>query len=298
MAQMNKKYLRLQVENEELRSRSPSPSNFSLAQQQVGTKRTYLNEQELRYLLNIDDKDVDMSFIAKRKSHLLNGELSHAEQLINDDKFRTWMTSAESAKLLILWNQRRPKSNAGISPLSAFCASLGPMLYDHDRFICGIWFCALHAKSGNDDTGAMLASLIGQICQQYMFDFDSLEIDGVNKALVETRDPVELYNLLYALIKALPADVTLMLLIDEIYIYEREQFEDGPSIFNELVNLVEDKSLSTAVKLLFTSTGRVGYVRKAFQHGDQVLNVETAAYQRGGPSEKRMTRQMMQNFEG
>lgn len=298
MAQMNKKYLRLQVENEDLRSRSPSPSNFSLAQQQVGTKRTCLNEQELRYLLNIDDKDVDMSFIAKRKSRLLNEEVSHAEQLVNDAKFCTWMTSAESAKLLLLWNQRRPKSNAGISPLSTLCASLGPMLYDHDRFICGIWFCALHAKSGNDDTGAMLASLIDQICQQYMFDFDSLEIDGVNKALLETRDPVELYNLLYALIKALPADVTIMLLIDEIYIYEREQFEDGPSIFDELVKLVEDKSLSTAVKLLFTSTGRVGYVRKAFQHGDQILNVETAAHQRGGPSEKRMTRQMKRNFKG
>jgi hypothetical protein len=295
---MRKKNLHLQVENQKLRSRSPSPSNFSLAQQQVGTKRTYLNEQELRYLLNIDDKDVDMSFIAKRKSRLLNEELSRAEQLVNDVKFGAWMTSPESAELLILWNQRPPQSNAGISPISTLCASLAVMFYNHDHFICGIWFCGLHAKSGNDDTGAMLASLIDQICQQYLFDFDSLEFDVVNKALLENRDPVELYNVLYTLIKTLPADVTLMLLIDEAYIYERGTFEDGLSIFAELVKLVKDESLSTAVKLLLTSTGRVGYLRKAFQQRDQVLNVETAAHQGGAPSKKRMTRQMKRNFKG
>lgn len=289
--------MHLQVENANLRSRSPSPNNLFLAQQHVGTQRTYLEEQELRYLLNISDKDVDMSFIAKRKSHLLNGELSRAEQLINDAKFRTWMTSPESTKLLILWNQRPPKSHAGISPISTLCASLAPMFYDHDRFVCCIWFCGLHDKAGNDGTGVMLASLIDQICQQYLFDFDNLEVDGVNKELLEKRDAEELYNLLYTLIKTLPADITLMLLIDEAYIYEREKFEDGLSIFDELVKLVEDESLSTTVKLLFASTGRVGYLGEAFQQGGQVLNVETAAHQGWAPSEKRMTRQMMRNFE-
>ncbi|PNP39676.1 hypothetical protein TGAMA5MH_08347 [Trichoderma gamsii] len=143
----------------------------------------------------------------------------------------------------------------------------------------------------------MLASLIDQICQQYLFDFDNLEVDGVNKELLENRDPEELYNLLYTLIKTLPADITLMLLIDEAYIYEREKFEDGLSIFDELVKLVEDESLSTTVKLLFASTGRVGYLGETFQQGGQVLNVDTAAHQGGAPSEKRMTRQMMRNFE-
>lgn len=292
---MHKQNLHLLVENERLRSRSPSPNNLSQYQQRTGIQKAYLNVQELQFLLNINEKGVDISFIAKRKSHLLNEDLSRAEQLVNDAKFCTWMTSAESAKLLILWNQRRPKSNAGISPLSTLCASLVPMLYDHDRFICGIWFCGLHTKSGNDDTGAMLASLIDQICQQ--FDFRNLVNYEIDKRLLENRDTEELYNCLYALIEALPADVTLVLLIDEVYFYEREQFQDGLSIFGELVKLVMDENISTAVKLLFTSTGRVEYLKKEFQGEGLVLNVETAAHQRGMPSEKRMKRQMMQNFE-
>jgi hypothetical protein len=89
-------------------------------------------------------------------------------------------------------------------------------------------------------------------------------------------------------------------LIDEAYIYERDEFkEESLAVFNELVMVVADPDISAAIKLLFTSTRRAGCLREIFQREDEdlILNVETTAHQRGMPSEKRMRRQMIQNLD-
>ncbi|EHK16974.1 uncharacterized protein TRIVIDRAFT_65937 [Trichoderma virens Gv29-8] len=296
LAREKEKNVHLHAEIEILRSRSPSPNALILVQQQDDISKTYLDEKELQKLLDVENTDVDLRFINQRKAHLQAEELSRAEQLVNDRKFRAWFMSLQSGKLLILWNQSQPKTHAGISPISAFCASLEPMFNSHDRFICLTWFCGLHSKHGNDEARAMLASLISQLCQQHCFDFGR-EYADTNKRLIRERDPRELFTLLYRLISSLPRNITLVILVDEAYIYERDGFQDELSIFNELLELVNEAATQSVIKLLFTSTRKVTFLNEAFKQGGLTLHVENAAHQRGGPSKRRMRRQMRPAFD-
>ncbi|PKK44800.1 hypothetical protein CI102_11926, partial [Trichoderma harzianum] len=250
-----------------------------------------LGDKELQDLLQVEYKDTNLRFINKRKAHLLADELSRAEQLLNDRKYRAWFMSLKSEKLLILWNQRQPRTHAGISPISVFCASLEPILDSHSRFICITWFCGLHSIYGNDEARAMLADLIVQLCRQHHFDFDR-EYDDTDKSLVRERDPGELFLLLYRLIRSLPREITVMILVDEAYVYERNGFQDGLDTINELIQLITDTAIQSVIKLLFTSTRKVKILNEAFKQGGLTLHVETAAHQSGGPSQRRMERQM------
>ncbi|KAL6691709.1 hypothetical protein J3F84DRAFT_403385 [Trichoderma pleuroticola] len=267
-------YLRAEIEI--LRSRSPSPNALVLKQQKDEISTPSLDNKEVQDLLQAEHKDADLQFITKRRAHLRADELSRAEQLVNDRKYRAWFMSLESEKLLILWNQRQPMTHAGISPISVFCASLEPILNSDSRFTCLTWFCGLHSKHGNDEARAMLADLI---------------YDDTNKSLLRERDPVELYTLFYRLIRSLPRKITVVILIDEAYVYERDGFQDGINVFHELMRLVTDATIQSVIKLLFTSTRRVEFLNEEFQQGDLTLHVETAAHQRGGPSQRRMERQ-------
>ncbi|PNP59812.1 hypothetical protein THARTR1_00691 [Trichoderma harzianum] len=281
-------YLRAEIEI--LRSRSPSLNALVLKQQKDEISTPSLDNKEVQDLLQAEHKDADLQFITKRRAHLRADELSRAEQLVNDRKYRAWFMSLESEKLLILWNQRQPMTHAGISPISVFCASLEPILNSDSRFTCLTWFCGLHSKHGNDEARAMLADLIVQLRQRHHFDFGR-EYDDTNKSLLRERDPVELYTLFYRLIRSVPRKITVVILIDEAYVYESDGFQDGINVFHELMRLVTDATIQSVIKLLFTSTRRVEFLNEEFQQGDLTLHVETAAHQRGGPSQRRMERQ-------
>ncbi|KAL6804885.1 hypothetical protein GGI42DRAFT_342246 [Trichoderma sp. SZMC 28013] len=291
LTRVREKNVYLHAEIEILRSRSPSPNALISMQQQDEIYTPHLDNEELQDLLQAEHKDADLQFITKRKAHLHADELSRAEQLVNDRKYRTWFMSLQSEKLLILWNQRQPKTHAGISPISVFCASLEPIFNSHSRFICLTWFCGLHSRHGNDEARVMLADLIVQLCQQHHFDFGR-EYDDTDKDLVRERDPRELFLLLYRLMLSLPMEITVIILVDEAYVYERDGFQDGLNIFNELLQLVTNEAIQSVIKLLFTSTRKVEFLNEEFKQGGLTLHVETAAHQRGGPSQKRMERQM------
>ncbi|KAL6833643.1 hypothetical protein J3E69DRAFT_146088 [Trichoderma sp. SZMC 28015] len=291
LAREREKNVYLHAEIETLRSRSSSPNAIILMQPQDEISTPRLHSKGLQDLLQVEHKNADLRFIVRRKAHLLTEELSRAEQLVNDKKYRAWFMSLQSEKLLILWNQRQPRTHAGISPISVFCASLEPIFNSHNRFICITWFCGLHSKHGNDEARAMLADLIVQLCQQHHFDFGR-EYDDTDKNLVGERDPGELFHLFYRLIRSLPMEITVIILVDEAYVYERNGFQDGLNIFNELLQLVTNAAIQSVIKLLFTSTRKVEFLNEAFQQGGLTLHVETAAHQRGGPSQKRMERQM------
>ncbi|KAJ4860660.1 hypothetical protein T069G_05648 [Trichoderma breve] len=277
-------------------SRLPRSNSLILMQRKDEIHRPRLNNKEVQDLLQAEHKDADLRFITKRKAHLTTEELSRAEQLINDRKYRAWFMSLQSEKLLILWNQRQPRTYAGISPISALCASLDPILNSDSRFICITWFCGLHSKHGNDEARAMLADLIVQLCQRHHFDFGR-EYDDTDKSLVRSRDTGELYHLFYRLMRSLPKKITVIILVDEAYVYERDGFQDGINIFNELIQLVTDATIQCVIKLLFTSTKRVSSLNERFKQSGLTLGVETIRRQRGDPSQGRMESQMRQYFD-
>lgn len=258
LSQISNENLPAQMENDRL---SSSPNNLSLAQQHVEKQRTHHYEQDLPRFLDIDYQNVDMSFIARNRRLFSVWELWQIEHLVNNTSFCKLMTSAKSESFKFSWDWFHPSPISGtLSPLSTATASLASLLKNHDQFICGVWFCSRHVKLGNDGIGVMLASLIDQICQQYSFDFEHLEHDGAPRAPLENRGNEELFNLLYAVIRKLPSNMTLVFLMDEIDIfYRNKKFKDGPHICKRLLRIVKDESLSATVKLFFTSTDNIRY---------------------------------------
>jgi hypothetical protein len=242
--------------------------------------------------------NIDLGVIVSRKSRIPDREILQAEQIVNHAKFHAWMKSGNSAKLLILWNNRSPKTFAGITPISVFCASLVPMICGHAQFICLIWFCGLHTDLKKPNAWEMLASFINQLCQQASFDFTTFENDGFNEdSLFQDHDSTALFKILCWLIQQLPIDITIVFLIDEAYIYERDDFTEEVSIFNDILGLVGDSKIDTVVKLLFTSTKAINKLRSGFELKDQILHVEELPHQTGAPSEDRMSRQIRHAFK-
>ncbi|EHK44725.1 hypothetical protein TRIATDRAFT_88346 [Trichoderma atroviride IMI 206040] len=256
LSQISNENLPAQMENDRL---SSSSNNLSLGQQRVEKQSTHHSEHGLPRFLNSEYQKVDMSFIAKNRRLFSVWELWNLEKFVSDTIFCNWMTSSESKAHILNYGWIHPSPISGIlSPVSIASASLASLLNNRDQFICGVWFCSRHVKLGNDGVGVMLASFIDQICHQYSFDFDHLQHNGANEACLENRGNEELFNFLYALIKKLPSDITLVLLMDEINIfYRNKKFKDGPYIGDKLVKLVTDESLSTTVKLFFTSTNNI-----------------------------------------
>lgn len=265
-------------------------------QQKDDIRTPRLDNKEVQDLLQAEHKHADLRLINLLKVHLPNKERSRAEHLINNREFSTWFMSLQSEKLLILWNQDQPKTYAGISPISVLCASLDHILKSNSRFICITWFCSLHSKHGNDEAPAMLADLIVQLCQRHHFDFRE-EYDDTNKSLVRGRDTKELYRLFYRLMRSLPRKITVIILVDEAYIYERDGFQDVINIFNELIQLVTDATIQSVIKLLFTSTKRVNFLNEKFKQSGLTLCVKPTARRMGKPSERRVEGQIRQYFD-
>ncbi|KAF3075727.1 hypothetical protein CFAM422_002471 [Trichoderma lentiforme] len=273
----------LRAENAVLRSRSPSANALILMQQKDEICTPRLDNKEVQDLLQAEHKDADLQrLIPQRKAHLLPKEVSRAEHLIDDRKFRAWFMSLQSEKLLVLWNHHQPRTHAGISP--------------YRQFICLTWFCGLHSKHGNDDAGAMLADLIVQLCQRHHFDFGR-EHDDTDKSLVRGRDTGELYHLFYRLMRSLPKEITVIILADEISVYGRGGYQDGINIFNKLIQLVTDATIQSVIKLLFTSTKKVPFLNEEFKQSGLTLCVDTIMQKGGNPSERRMERQMREYFD-
>ncbi|PNP48561.1 hypothetical protein THARTR1_10322 [Trichoderma harzianum] len=125
---------------------------------------------------------------------------------------------------------------------------------------------------------------------------ENLGYNDVDKSQLWNHDPNELFNLFCWLIQALPKSITLVFLIDEAYIYERDEYAEGLFVFDELLRLAADPTFTT-MKLLFTSTRRTGYLRPKFQPEDLIINVEGIPQQTGMPSEGRMLRRMQRGLD-
>ncbi|KAK7417428.1 hypothetical protein QQX98_004547 [Neonectria punicea] len=286
----------LEVENFRLHSVSPGAQNMWLPPppQAPPALEWYIDQYSLRQMLNSGDIDVaDMDFVASKKNELSSRDRVQAEQIVNNHLFRNWITSPSSAKLLVHWDRKLPKSIAGVSPLSVFCISMVTSLRANDRFVAAVWLCGLHvdAFESSVGTGAMLVSLIDQLLRQHAFDMHSLLADGINIDLVQGGNVGELFKLLEWLVRRLPETITFVCIVDAVLFYEREEME-ALDVFAGLLRLVSDQSVRAAIKLLFTSTPGTDIVRGAFEMEDLILNVDGLTRLGWAPSEERVHREL------
>ncbi|KAK7740447.1 hypothetical protein SLS53_005288 [Cytospora paraplurivora] len=289
----------LAVENQRLRSASPmlySPWTPQLPIQ-TAIVGQYVDQEALRRILNTRDLDqIDMAFILDKKADIPAKLQVQAEQLINTPLFCDWIVSASSAKLLVQWDGRHPKTIAEVSPLSIFCTTMVRALQENERFISVQWFCGRHIDPAEAwpymGGHAMIASLIDQLLRQRTFDTRWLHRE-INLADLEAGDLVGRTRLLGWLVRQLPQTVTLFFIVDGVVLYERDEYWDeaGP-VLAFLLSLTADTSLQAAVKVLFTSAPGPGAVREPFALDELVLDVDTLPRITWAPSEERLAREL------
>ncbi|KAH0497734.1 hypothetical protein TgHK011_005020 [Trichoderma gracile] len=290
----------LRAENNTLRAYSPlrAISPFQPPQTQILAAQWYISQQDLRQLLNQSDVDlVDLAFVADRKGQLPPKQRLQAEQIVNTQLFRNWVISPTSSKLLIHWDNRLPKTVAGISPLSVFCMTMTQALRAKHQFVSLVWFCGRHADAadlgGCIGARAMLSSLIDQLLKQHTFNAQFLSSNNINMAGLQEGTLDTLIQLLCYLIRLLPPTVSVFIIIDNAVLYERDGFEEELlQVFPALIHLSQDTTIRAAIKLLFTSTPGTTTVRSAFDGEDLILNVDNLPQMTWAPSEERMMREL------
>ena len=257
----------------------------------------YISQETLLQMLDPSDHHLaDVAFVTDKKEQLPASERALTERIIGTELFQNWVVSPSSAKLLVHWDFRLPKTIAGVSPLSLFCANLAQALRGKKRFVSALFFCGLHidpAECGGLVGGrAMLTSLIVQLLRQHTFDTRPLHHD-VNLASLQEGNLDALTKLLVWLVRQLPQTMTLLVMIDGTFVFEREEFEsEALPIFASLIQLAGDPSVPASVKVLFTSTPGTDTIRSAFEEPDLILNVDGLPRLGWAPSEERMEREL------
>ncbi|KAH8899100.1 hypothetical protein GQ53DRAFT_878448 [Thozetella sp. PMI_491] len=288
----------LRVENGLLRTSSPANQNRRLPPPPTVVQDCHVDQDALRRTLEAMDIDlVDASFVVQRKAQFPPRQLVQAEQIINAPLFRHWIVSPSSAKLLVQWAFHPPRSLAGISPLSVFCATMTQALRIKPRFVSTLWFCGRHidTNEARPRVGgrAMLTSLIDQLLRQYSFDMLELQYE-VDLANIRGKEgPQELVKLLRALIYQLPEIITTVCIIDGVNLFEREELRDEAlPVVSALLSLANDTNLPSAVKVLLVSTTASDIIRAAFEPEDLILNVDALPQLTWAPSDERMVREL------
>lgn len=295
----------LRVENVILRATSPVQQGiWAPPPQPMQTQALdwYISQDMLRSMIATYDIDVaDLAYVSERKEQLQAKDRSRAEQIIHTQLFRDWIVSASSAKLLVHWDFHLPKKIAEVSPLSVFCMTMAQSLRNKDRFLSAVWFCGNHIDPSETNARigghAMISSLIDQLLRQTQFDtrflHESVGLESIRKGSLEA-----LVQILCFLVRQLPSAVTVFFIIDGVFLYEREEYEqNATAVFVALIQITADPSIMASVKLLFTSTPGTDVVRGAFEQDDLILNVDSLP-RLATANDERMVRELEGSFVG
>lgn len=298
---MKRQNLSLQLEIQHLRSHSPFQQIIlwppAPPQPQAPVMEWYINQEALRRVLDTPDLDlVDSTFVSDRRTQFPEKQRTRTEQIVKTELFRNWIVSPSSAKLLVKWDSRRPRTIGGISPLSVFCTTMAQALLPKERFVSLLWFCGLHVDM--DEPGShvgaipMLISLIDQLLRQHAFDMRPLNQD-IDIEGLQGRSTDALTRLLCCLVRRLPRTITVVCIIDSVALFERDEFlNDSWTVFGKILGLTTDTSVEAAVKILFTSTLGLEYVQAAFEDEGLILNVDTLPQMPWAPNDERITRNL------
>ncbi|KAK4104488.1 hypothetical protein N658DRAFT_418442 [Parathielavia hyrcaniae] len=259
----------------------PPPSSAPAPQSSISA-------EGLRMMLNSSDVDVtDAAFVTNKKALLPAAELAQAEQVLQSHLFGQWIVSAGSSKLLATWD--RPRTVAGVSALSVFCATLAGVLRARNnddkaanstmmmttttrpRFVSALWFCGRHAD--RHAGRAMAAGIADQLLRQHAFDTRSLFAD-LPPARLDGADADALGTLLDWLVRRLPPTVTFVCMVDGVALCERRELEgEAPPVLARLLALVDDPAVEATVKVLFTSAPSPSIIKAPFKREGAMENL-------------------------
>ena len=128
------------------------------------------------------------------------------------------------------------------------------------------------------------------MCQQ-RFDTSNLH-NFIDLGSVQTGELAGLCSLFSWLVRQLPRDMTVICIINELVLYERDGFVvEASSVLRFVVGLMQDRSIAVTLKLFATSTVTVRRMRGFFPE-DSVVDLSTVS-DVDGSSLQRLQRQMV-----
>ena len=193
------------------------------------------------------------------------------EGLLSSQHFQDWFSSRNSRLLLV----NCEAESVRISPASVACAPLAKSLAENGAITLS-FFCRLYDDPRNEDTGAkqMLANLVGQLLDKYQA-FDLSFLEPSQRGALEKHDAELLCDVLIILLKQLPRECFVFLLLDGISFYETPKLGgDLLAFVSAIKDLVErDEDLEAVVKVVFPSPRASPRVSRMLNR-TQVFSVE------------------------
>lgn len=247
-----------------------SPSQIPHTYPQI--QQAPIRPQDLIYMLNVPETDqTDITEVLNAEYQTRNTGRSRANQIVTTNQFRGWILTPTSSSQLFIQGDFRSETTYYVSALSLFCATFSQALRTRERYISLVFFCGLHVEdygnhSSPNELGvqAMIRSLISQLLRGYVSKFPAwFPAQGIATDVDLERarcgDIHQLCRLFGWLVRNLPEGNTVVCLIDGIFNYETDEYEeDMVAVMDYILRLSRSEpersgSRGAALKVLVTS---------------------------------------------
>lgn len=225
----------------------------------------------LRYNPDVVLKDTEMCL--SLGAALAEADKARAAALIDNPKFKAFMTSTSSKTLLVNGNEDL-SSAEGVSPLSLVAARLAQISENNEtpKSLTLRYFCAEHNPYGTEHqtlspAETMMASLTGQLISHMLsrsVEVDLSFLSRENWNLLENLNLKIMCIVFLELLNQLPSKTIVFCILDEVASYEMGVAKQGTdAVIRRLVRRVE-ASDEVILKLLVTCRGRALDIGKYF----------------------------------
>jgi hypothetical protein len=255
-----KALLEAQIQDFQLRSRTPSPD-----------PKPYISQAELIEILHrgSDTAAEDRHHCAHSGRAFKMAVQDRAAWLMRSEKMNTWLTSRYTEVRLVHGNYELAK----ISPVSYLCAMLVETLEQLEPSRVIHFFCGSHTTS-RDPLGnahGMVKSLLVQLLSQDTFNTSFLRPNDVQK--IQTGELESLCDLFCRLVEQLDSTVALFCIVDGInYFATGQRFKTMQIVLDRLLDLAGGNSMNAVFKLLVTSPTTTGCeIRTMFSDEEIIL---------------------------
>ncbi|KAI0508926.1 hypothetical protein F5B22DRAFT_658718 [Xylaria bambusicola] len=277
-----------------MESRAPTPE----PEAQLGPERTHAHQTPLGVLCSSNVDEQDMEAVIDRAGGFPSEDRGRAEQVISTSAFRDWVVYGGSSRLLV-HGDYDPNDYPEISPLSVLCVTLVKALRTRPGFVGLAFFCGQHLGQRNDhNTGprGLMREFVVQMLRQCPSVCPDTPNSNISLSEIENSDLDQLIHLFPILVRKLPTSTTLVVIIDQVHVYERRAYCEGLcKVINMLIKLAEDGELiHNPIKILLTSPTetRTRELYEVFRSQNSILSMRSMPGNGQGPNRSAMAKKI------
>ncbi|KAE8150345.1 hypothetical protein BDV25DRAFT_112751 [Aspergillus avenaceus] len=254
---------------------SPAPTYLASCPQPQNTIVTGTWIKQLQ-MSGLDRRDIE-SIIEDGESIPLHYR-SSAKDIIQAEEFRCWIAALNSTELLVLGNPGMDSRDAFLA-ISLVCAHLTQSVRQRGHgYLALAFFCSQH-MDGDDahaSPHALMQSLLCQLLEQQQQNAHShlLWNPRMQEAVEKGENLPILCVRFQGLVRQLPWDRTVMVVIDGASCYETERYETDMQVaLSCLLGLARDPEVGPTFKVMVTCSTRTVSFHRLFaaQHAPLML---------------------------